>query len=222
MAKSLTIYGRILSPYVARTVLAAKAKGFKYELVMPADGIKTPRFLKMNPLGKIPTLRDGKTIVYESTVIVAYLDAKTRAKALVPASAKAAGQARLIGAVAAEYVQMPAIKLFRHKRGSTDPIDVPAMIADLVKGLDVLEKILAKGKFAAGTKFSIADVYAAPALLFAVNAAELFNVGDIFKGRPKFAKYWANIQKDKLAKPVLADMAAQMVDALSGKLAPLS
>ena len=222
MAKAMIIYGRILSPYVARAVLAAKAKGFTYEVVFPKNGIKTPKFLKMNPFGKIPTLKDGKTIVYESNVIVAYLDAKSRTKKLVPGNAKAAAQVRLVAAIAAEYVQPPAIKLFRKKRGSPDPLDIPATIAELQKGLDVLEHVLVKGKFAGGTKFSLADVYAPPALLFAVGAGESFGVPNIIGKRPKLAKYWAAIQKNKLVKPVLAEMSDMMVDALAGKIPPLS
>lgn len=222
MPKAMTIYGRVLSPFVARAVLAAKAKGFKYEVVMPEDGIKTPKFLKMNPFGKIPTLKDGKTIVYESSVVVAYLDAKSKTKKLVPSNAKAGAQVRLVAAIAAEYVQPPAIKLFRKKRGSPDPLDIPATLAEVQKGLDVLEHVLVKGKFAGGAKFSFADVYAPPALMFAVRAGEFYGVPDIIGKRPKLAKYWAAIQKDKLVKPVLTEMSDMMVDALAGKIAPLS
>lgn len=222
MAKPITIYGRILSPYVARVVLAAKAKGIKYEVVFPKDGIKTPSFLKMNPFGKIPTVKDGKTIVYESSVVVAYLDAKSKSKKLVPSNAAAAAQCRLVAAIAAEYVQPPAIRLFRKKRGSQDPIDIPVTLAELQKGLDVLEHVLVKAKFGGGAKFSIADVYAPPALLFAVGAGKSFDVPDVIGKRPKLAKYWASIQKDKLVKPVLEEMSGQMVDALAGKIPPLS
>jgi glutathione S-transferase len=222
MAKPITIYGRILSPYVARVVLAAKAKGIKYEVVFPKDGIKTPRFLKMNPFGKIPTVKDGKTIVYESSVVVAYLDAKSKTKKLVPSKAEAAAQVRLVAAVAGEYVQPPAIKLFRKKRGSPDPLDIPATIAELQKGLDVLEHAMVKGKFAGGATFSLADVYAAPALLFAVRAGESYDTPNIIGKRPKLSKYWAAVQKNKMIKPVLEEMTDMMVDALAGKIPPLS
>jgi glutathione S-transferase len=221
MAK-ITIYGRILSPYVARAALACKAKGFPYEVVFPKDGIKTPKFLKINPFGKIPTVKDGKTIVYESSVVVNYLDAKSKAKRLVPVKAEDAAKVRLVGAIAAEYVQPPAIRLFRKKRGSPDPIDIPATLAELDKGLDVLEHVLVKGKFAAGNKFSLADVYVPPALIFAVRAGEAFDVPDIIGKRPKLKKYWAAVQKDKLIAPVIKEMSDMMVDALAGKIPPLS
>ena len=216
MAKPLTIYGRALSPYVTRVLLAARAKGFAWDLTIPEGGIKTPGYLKLHPFGKVPVLRDGKTTLYESGVIVDYLDAKTRTKNLVPRAAKAAGQARLVAAVAAEYVQTPAIKLFRLKRGtSAEPVDQSATLADLEKGFDGLEHVIPHGKYACGATFSIADCYAAPALMFGTAAATAFNRGDCLAGRPKVAKYWAAIQKDKLAKPLLDDMRTAVQQALS-------
>ncbi len=218
MAKPLTIYGRPLSPYVTRVLLAARAKGFAWELTVPEGGIKTPEYLKLHPFGKVPVLRDGKTTMYESSVIVEYLDAKTRTKKLVPRAAKAAGLARLVGAVAAEYVQTPAIKLFRLKRGtSPEAIDRDAALADLEKGFDALEHVIVRGKYAGGSKFGIADCYAAPALMFGTAAAAAFNRSDCLASRPRVAKYWAAIQKDKLAKPLLDDMRAAIQQALSAQ-----
>ena len=222
MAKPMTIYGRILSPFVTRVVLAARAKDFKYELLLPEIGIKSPAYLKLNPFGKIPVLKDGKTAVFESTVIVEYLDAKSRAKKLVPSAAKAAGQVRLVAAVAGEYVQAPAVKLFRHKRGTAvEPVDVNATLADFNKCLDALEHVMLKGKFAGGSKFSIADCFTAPALIYAVAVGDMYGLGNILGSRPKTARYFAAIQKDKIAKPVLDDMKAMMAQALAGQLPPI-
>lgn len=221
MAKVMTLYGRILSPYVTRVALAARAKGFKYEIKLP-DGIKSPAYLKLNPLGKIPVLIDGKAVVYESPVIVDYLEAKSRAKRLLPSAAKAAAQVRLVGAVAAEYVQGPAVKLFRLKRGTaTEPVDVTATLAAFNQGLDALEKIMPKGKFACGAKFSMADCYVAPAMIFAYAICEMYSLGDFLAARPKVKRYCAAIKKDKIAKPVLEDMEAMMRQAMAGQLPPM-
>jgi glutathione S-transferase len=35
---------------------------------------KTEEFLKRNPRGKVPTIQDGETIIYESKAILHYLD----------------------------------------------------------------------------------------------------------------------------------------------------
>ncbi|TAL04598.1 MAG: glutathione S-transferase family protein, partial [Rhodospirillaceae bacterium] len=119
---AMTLYGSQLSPYVARVALAARFKGMKYTLAPPPGGLKSPEFLKINPLGKIPVLKDGATLICESAVIVEYLEAKGKTKKLVPKSAKAAAVARQVGAVATEYVQTVVRKFFPFLQG---PIENP-------------------------------------------------------------------------------------------------
>ena len=50
----MKLYGALASLYVARVVLAAKAKGVDLVPQMPPGGMKSPEHLAMNPLGKIP------------------------------------------------------------------------------------------------------------------------------------------------------------------------
>ncbi|MBD24818.1 MAG: hypothetical protein CMG46_07410 [Candidatus Marinimicrobia bacterium] len=223
MAKALTIYGRIISPYVAALVLASKRKGFNYELMMPKGGIKSPAYYKLNPFAKVPVLKDGTTTLYESAVILEYLDAKSKIKKLIPESAAAGSQTRLIAAVANEYVLRPAIKIVQHKRGtSKEPVDIKTVFQDLEKGLNALERVLVKGPFAAGSRFSLADCVASPILLFTTAATNWYDISDIIGKRPKLKKYWAAIQKNKLAKPVLKDMTAMFNLMTAGKLPPWS
>jgi glutathione S-transferase len=220
--KPLTLYGRILSPYVARVALAARAKGLAYTMKMPEGGIKGRAYLKINPLGRVPALKDGATTLFESGVIVDYLEATSRGKKLLPAAAAKAAAIRLIGAVAGEYVQVPAIALFRVKRGTaTGPVDLEATAAAMGKGLAALEKVLARGKYAGGATFSHADCHVVPALVFATGVADAFGLGDVLAPHPKLRKYWAGIRKDKIAQPIIADMTAMMDDAFSGRLPPL-
>src|SRR5947207_1667106 len=62
---SMIVYGGALSPYVARVAIAARYKGMKYTLT-PAvgGGQKSPEFLKIHPYGKVPALKDGKTVLF--------------------------------------------------------------------------------------------------------------------------------------------------------------
>ncbi|MBX7199957.1 MAG: glutathione S-transferase family protein [Rhodospirillaceae bacterium] len=238
MAKPMILYGRILSPYLARCAIAANAKGLKLDIKLPAEGIKSPSFLKLNPLGQIPVLVDGPaaegrkskksrassraTAIYESAVIVGYLDTKSKKTPLFPKAPKALLASRLPAAVAADYVQPNAAALFRLKRGIAAPhVTLEGSAAALDKGLDALEHVLAKGRFAGGSAFTSADCIIPPALQFATRVAGMFALPDPLKGRPKLAKYWASIQKHKAVKPVIDAMHAMMDDALAGKLPPL-
>lgn len=219
MSKTLTIYGRIISPFVASCVLVAQVKGLSYELLMPKGGIKSPAYYKLNPFAKVPVLKDGKTALYESSVILDYLDAKSKNKKLVPAAANAVGKTRLVGAVADEYVIWPAIKIVQHKRGTAkESVDIDAALEDLEKGLNTLEHVLVKSKFAAGERLSMADCVVAPILLFTTAAADWYGIKDVIGKRPKLKKYWAGIQKHKLTGPVLKDMTAMFEVMKAGNL----
>jgi len=217
MMAAITVYGSVLSPFVARVLLTCGYKGIATELSMPKDGIKSPAFLKLNPFGKIPTIKDGSTVLYESAVIVDYIDAKYKKKKLIPSAAKAMGQARLISAISAEYVQTAGLKFFRMKRANQNvPADIEATKADLTKGMDALEKTLSSKKFAAGPSVTIADCFAIPALFFAINASALFGIADAIGSRKKIRAYWDRMQKDKVAGKILQGMSDRMKQLLAG------
>jgi glutathione S-transferase len=214
---AITVYGSVLSPFVARVLLACAFKGLATETAMPKDGIKGPEYLKLNPFGKIPTIKDGGMVLYESAVIVDYLDVKYKKKKLIPAAAKAMGQARLVATIAAEYVQAPGLKFFRMKRSNQNvPADIEAATADLNKGLDVLEKTFSSKKYAGGSAPTVADCFAIPALFFAVHAAALFGIKDAIGSRKKVRAYWERMHKDKVAGKILQGMTDRMKQVLAG------
>jgi glutathione S-transferase len=207
----MDVYGGILSPYVARVILTARHKGIKHKLKMPAGGLKSPEYLALNPLGKIPTIKDGATVLYESSVIVDYLDAKHKKKRIVPAAAKDAAKARLIATVFAEYVQAPTLALFRQRDPATrDQKVVEEKLAEINRGLDVVEKLLSGKAWAAGAKFTIADVFAVPCWFFVSAMLPQFGVTDPIGPRKKLRKYVAKITKDKLTGGVLTEMGEAM------------
>lgn len=204
----MDIYGMMLSPYVARVVLTARHKGIKHKFKMPEGGIKTPEFFALNPLGKIPTIKDGSTVLYESSVIVDYLDAKYKKKRIIPATAKDAAKARLIATVFAEYVQAPALALFRQRDPATrDQKVVEEKLAEVSRGLDVVEMLLSGKTWAAGAKFTIADVYAVPCWFFVAAILPQFGVSSPAGGRKKLSRYVAKLTKDKLTSGILNEMA---------------
>ena len=72
----ITIYG-IQSPHVARVRAALIQKGLDYQHVSVNLGNKSEQFLKLTAVDKIPVVEDSDdTIVWDSTYIIGYLDAK--------------------------------------------------------------------------------------------------------------------------------------------------
>jgi len=67
------------SPFAWRVMLTLEIKKVAYEsklLEFSKGEHKTPAYLQLNPRGKVPTLKDGNYILYESLAIMSYLDRK--------------------------------------------------------------------------------------------------------------------------------------------------
>jgi len=67
------------SPFAWGVFLALELKGVDYSpnlLSASAGDLKTPEFQALAPRGRVPVLRDGDVVLWESVAILAYLDAK--------------------------------------------------------------------------------------------------------------------------------------------------
>ena len=70
----MKIYGVPISPYVRKACVALELKGLEYEIENIFPGTRTPEYLAISPLGKIPAFEDGDLVVCDSNVIVEYLE----------------------------------------------------------------------------------------------------------------------------------------------------
>ncbi|MCB1686959.1 MAG: glutathione S-transferase family protein [Halioglobus sp.] len=84
----IKIYGVHGSPFVRKVFVALDFKDIPYDIVaqMPFSGDKD--YLKINPLGKVPTLVDGDLTLGDSKVICRYLEAAYPEPALYPSELK--------------------------------------------------------------------------------------------------------------------------------------
>ena len=76
---ALELYWGSGSPFAWRVMLTLEVKRLPYEsklLEFSKEDHKSPAYLKLNPRGKVPTLKDGGFVLYESLAIMAYLDRK--------------------------------------------------------------------------------------------------------------------------------------------------
>jgi glutathione S-transferase len=86
MAAKLKLISHKLCPYVQRAVISLTEKGVPFERVDIDLDNKPDWFLKMSPLGKVPVLQVGGSMVFESAVILEYLE-ETQPKPLHPKDA---------------------------------------------------------------------------------------------------------------------------------------
>jgi glutathione S-transferase len=95
LSSPVEIYWIAGSPFAWRVLLTAEVKGIPYEgkLLEASKGdLKTPEFLAINPLGRVPALRDGNFTLHESLAIMVYLDRKHPSPPLFGRTAEEAGR----------------------------------------------------------------------------------------------------------------------------------
>ena len=93
MTAKLTLMSHRLCPYVQRAVIALTEKGVPFERIDIDLANKPEWFKAVSPLGKTPVLLAGDTAIFESAVILEYLE-DTQSPALHPADALARAEHR--------------------------------------------------------------------------------------------------------------------------------
>jgi glutathione S-transferase len=96
---TLIVYEHPLSPYAQKVKIALDEKGVAYEAKMPVaigSGQPDREFLKSNPRGEVPSLIDGEVSIFDSTIILEYIEDKWPSPALLPRTPLARAQARTI------------------------------------------------------------------------------------------------------------------------------
>src|SRR6202022_4817781 len=86
MTAPLKLISHKLCPYVERAVISLTEKGIPFERIDIDLANKPDWFLKISPLGKTPVLVVGDHAIFESAVILEYLE-ETQAGPLHPADA---------------------------------------------------------------------------------------------------------------------------------------
>jgi glutathione S-transferase len=121
-------------------------------------------YLKLNPNGKVPTVVDGETVIWESHTIIRYLATKGGKADLYPTDAAARTQVErwmdwLLASVNYQYVQV-----FKDSK-KPDAERAPTFAADakeLGAQLEILDKAIAGKAFIAGSSLTLADIAMGP------------------------------------------------------------
>ena len=171
---------------VARWMLEEVGQPYKTEVLDYASTMKAPTYLAINPMGKVPALRHGATIVTENAAICAYLaDAFPQAGLVPPAGHKLRGPYyRWLFFAAGPLEAAVSNKAL----GFVVPPERERMIGygTLALVLNTLEAAVSRGDYIAGDRFSAADVYVGSHIGFGMMFGTL-------EKRPAFAEYWQRV-----------------------------
>src|SRR5271156_1957250 len=95
----ITLYDHPLSPYAQKVRIALREKGLEFRAALPGGlgaGGAAGEFAEANPRAEVPVLIEGEARVFDSTVILEYLEDAHPTPALLPAGAVDRARVRMI------------------------------------------------------------------------------------------------------------------------------
>jgi len=122
----ITLYDHPLSPYAQKVRIALREKGVPFQLALPGGlgaGGAAGEFAEANPRAEVPVLIDGAARVFDSTIILEYLEDAYPSPALLPAGALDRARVRMIEEVMDTHYEainwaMGEINWFRRAEGA--------------------------------------------------------------------------------------------------------
>ncbi len=154
----MTLISFKICPYVQRSVITLREKGAPYTIEYIDLANKPDWFLKISPLGKVPVLKVGGAVLFESAVINEYIDEVTGGARLLPEEPLARAQSRAW----IEFISDVTVSAF--KLGiAADEGRARGYARACHDKLTHLERELV-GPWFAGAGFSLVDTAAAPLL----------------------------------------------------------
>jgi len=214
----MKLYNLNLSNFATKCRIVVFEKGANIELAgIPGGNAKSPEYLKINPLGKIPALVADDLVIAESEIINEYLEEKFPTPALLPKSPEARAKVRFLTRLNDLYLDPPFRALFPHLNPKNrDDKVVSEKLTDLQTRLDLLETILPASGFATGPDFTLADCAIAPTMFFLTNLMPAFGAKPPQETRPKLAAWWTHVQTRPSVSKALGEMGVALKAMMGG------
>lgn len=169
---------------IARWMLEEVAAPYRTEVIEYGAMMKSPDYLAINPMGKVPAIRHGDNLVTECAAICAYLADAFPGAGLAPPLDKRGSYYRWLF-----FAAGPIESAVTHHYLGFDPEgEQQAMVGygTFATVMDTLEKALAGGGYIAGESFTAADVYLGSQINWGLQFGTM-------ETRPGFADYVARL-----------------------------
>ena len=108
----LELYQFELSQYSEKVRLILDYKGLEYRKIEVTPGVGQLELFRISRQRKVPVLKDGETVIADSTEIAFYLEGKYPDKPIIPSEPVARGQCLLIEEWADESIGLKGRKAF--------------------------------------------------------------------------------------------------------------
>lgn len=170
---------------IVRWMLEEVGAPYRTEILDYGTTMKAPDYLAINPMGKVPAVRHGDTVVTECAAICAYLADAFPEAGLAPPPERRGAYYRWLFFVAGPL----EAAVTNQALGVEVPPEREAMAGygNLARVVDTLEHAVSGDGFIAGERFSAADVYVGSQIGWGMEFGTI-------ERRPAFEKYWARLE----------------------------
>src|SRR3954453_11968093 len=182
MTSSLKLISHKLCPYVQRAVIALTEKEVPFQRIDIDLANKPDWFLAISPLGKTPVLQVADTAIFESAVILEYLE-ETQPHQLHPADPLRRAEHRA-------WIEFGSAMLNDIARfyAAPDEATFKARTSQLEQRFARLEARVAASPWFDGESFSLVDAVFGPVFRYFDVFDEIADFG-ILNGKPKLARW---------------------------------
>ena len=164
------LYENPTSSYVQKTKIALREKGIEFEVKSPdmADGrFGGNEFLEANPRAELPALIDSDVRVFDSTIILEYIEDKWSNPPLLPSHPAERARVRMIEEVMDTYYEpfnwgLAEINIFGRAKGELAEQITNNAKEQFTKCYQWLEKQLGDREWFNGDRFGWGDLSVAP------------------------------------------------------------
>lgn len=154
------------SPYARKVRVAMREKAIEYEEIVDLPWNAGSAAARLNPLGKVPVLIDGDETIWESSVIIEYLETLGRAPALIPADPAGRLATRRVEALADAISDAVVLSVLENKRPSARRSSewLARQRRKVDGGLAALSDMLGEREHFVGDALTVADIAAGATL----------------------------------------------------------
>jgi len=188
----MKLFASLTSPYARKVRILAHEKGLAIELCEVDTASKESPIASLNPLGKVPVLlRDDQSVLFDSPVVLEYLDGLSEPK-LLPPSGEPRFQVLLWQAVADGMMDASVLRMLEGRRPPALQIaSAQARQDEKVSRAMAWANQRLGGSFACGDRLTLADI----ALGAALEYVDLRNPHSWRDDHPVLARWLAEISQ---------------------------
>jgi len=168
----LRLYDHPFSPYAQKVKIALREKGQAFEAPLPQGigvGGALGEFVEANPRAEVPALIDGDVKLFDSTIILEYIEDKWPTPALLPASPAERARVRMLEEVMDTHYEainwgLGEVRAFKRATGELAE-KIEARAAEQTQGYFTwLERQLGDREWFNGDAFGWGDIAVVPYL----------------------------------------------------------